>query len=428
MTYDCVVIGAGYAGLSAAELLISAGWSVRVIEARERVGGRTNSLVNGLGERVDIGGQFISDEMQNVLDLVDRFGARLIAPDVTAGRPVALPGPDDAAHFAEALKLYYYQLPSGADVTAEEAGLSVAGWMERTIADRDVRLAARSMAECANCIDAEALPFRELLHLRDTGPEGFTEMQYFVEGSLHRVAELLAAELGCVDLDRPVRKVTRSGNGFRIEAGEDVYRAHTVLVATSPLQAREMLFEPALSSDLMQALQAFHPTDTYKFLIRYDRAFWRDEGLSGLCQWVEPSGMWFGDSSMSPEKPMLVGFAGGPSAAVLRAMPPEDRRVKILGDLARALGEEAAEPLDYVERDWGGDPLATGGYNAYAAGPFGAGAVAGIRQGEGAISFASTELATRFPAYVEGAIRAGRDAAARMLSREQATSRDQMTA
>jgi len=415
MMYDCVVVGAGCAGLSAAELLLSAGWSVRVIEARERVGGRTNSLVNGLGERVDIGGQFVSDEMPNVLDLIDRFEGELIEPGITSGRAAGLPGSGAASHFAEASDLYYHRLPATAQLSQEEADLSVAGWLERTVEEEDVRQAARSMAECANCIDAEALPLKELLRMRDAGPEGFTEMQYFVDGSLHRIAELLAEALGCVDLGRPVRSIRRSGGRFRIEAGGDTYGARTVLVATSPLQAREMAFEPGLSDDLLEALQAFHPTDTFKFLIRYDTAFWRQKGLSGLCQWSEPSGMWFGDSSLSAEKPMLVGFAGGPSAAALRALSPEARRGKILGDLSKALGEEAAAPLDYIERDWGADPLGTGGYNAYAAGPHTDAAVERIRRGESGIAFASTELATRFPGFVEGAIRTGREIAAQLL-------------
>ncbi|MCK7613656.1 flavin monoamine oxidase family protein [Roseibium sediminicola] len=415
MTSDCVVIGAGYAGLSAAEMLINEGWSVRVVEARERVGGRTHSLVNGLGERVDIGGQFVSDEMPYVLNMIDRFGGCLIEPEITSGAAVGLPFPDDGSHFSEASRLYYHQLPTTAQLSAEVGGLSLAGWLARTIADEGVRSAARSMAECANCIDAEILPLKELLRMRDAGPDGFTEMQYFVDGSLHRIAELLAEKLGCVDFGRPVRSVTRQGDRFRVEAGDDVYEARTVLVATSPLQAREMAFEPALPVDLMRALQAFHPTDTFKFLIRYDRAFWRERGLSGLCQWSEPSGMWFGDSSFSAEKPMLVGFAGGPGAAALRLLSARDRRAKILEDLAKALGAEAAAPLDYVERDWAADPLGTGGYNAFAAGPHAEGAVERIRRGENGLAFACTELATRFPGFVEGAIRTGRDMAAHLM-------------
>jgi len=418
MIHDCIVIGAGYAGLSAADLLISSGRKVRVIEARDRVGGRTDSIVNGLGERVDIGGQFVSDEMPNVLDLIGRYNGRLIAPPVTDGQPVGLPGAGDTVAFTEASRLYYHELPSSAQVTPLEAGLSVAGWMERTIEDRGVRRAARSMAECANCVSAELLPLKELLRMREAGPEGFTEMQYFVEGSLHRIAGLLAEDLGCVDLGRPVRSVGRSVGLFRVEAGDEVYQAHTVLVATSPLQARRIAFEPGLPEDLMRALHAFHPTDTYKFLIRYERAFWRDRGLSGLCQWSEPSGIWFGDASLSPEKPMLVGFAGGPGAAALRTLAGKERRELVLADLSAALGEEATTPLDYVERDWGADPLGTGGYNAYAAGPDADGAVERIRQGVDGIAFASTELAARFPGFVEGAIRTGKEIAAQMLSRE----------
>lgn len=415
MKYDHVVIGAGYAGLSAAERLKSAGRSVRVIDARPRVGGRSESTLNGLGERIDTGGQFVSDEMHSILELIDRYGGQLIAAHAT-GQPVGLPAIGDTANFKEAERIYYYELSALGQLAPEDASLSVADWMEREIANEGVRKAALSMAECANCTSADALPLKELLRMQRAGPEGFTEMQYFVEGSLHRIAESLAADLDCIDLEATVRAVKRSNGWFRIQTDNKVYMADSVIVATSPLQARQIVFQPALPEDLMYALNAFQPTDTFKFLIRYDRAFWRASGLNGLCQWSAPSGLWFGDSSPSLEKAMLVGFAGGPSAAVFRSMDAEVRRTTILKHLADALGDEAKAPLDYVERDWGNDLLGTGGYNAFAAGPYAQTAVARIRRGHEGIAFACTEIAFGFPGFIEGAIRTGREVASQMLS------------
>ena len=78
---DVVVIGAGFAGLIAATELIGAGRSVVVLEARDRVGGRTESTVDDTGRLVDSGGQFINDDMPHVLALAASRGRTLVAGD-----------------------------------------------------------------------------------------------------------------------------------------------------------------------------------------------------------------------------------------------------------------------------------------------------------------------------------------------------------
>ena len=54
-----VVVGAGLAGLSAARRLVASGVEVEVLEARERVGGRTLNHVFADGTIVEVGGQWV---------------------------------------------------------------------------------------------------------------------------------------------------------------------------------------------------------------------------------------------------------------------------------------------------------------------------------------------------------------------------------
>ena len=77
-------------------------------------------------------------------------------------------------------------------------------------------------------------------------------------------------------------------------------------------------------------------------------------------------------------------------------------------------GDNTLQPLSLVERVWAPDQWGAGGYcnvqTTHA--PHAADALA---VGLPLVTFAITELATRFPGYVEGALVAGRAAAARVM-------------
>src|SRR5690606_9595927 len=87
---DAIVVGAGFTGLSAALELKRNDARVLVLGARDRVGGRVESQVNALGERIDTGGQFVCDDMANVMALLRERGHALFSPSF-AGTDVSVP-------------------------------------------------------------------------------------------------------------------------------------------------------------------------------------------------------------------------------------------------------------------------------------------------------------------------------------------------
>jgi monoamine oxidase len=150
-----------------------------------------------------------------------------------------------------------------------------------------------------------------------------------------------------------------------------------------------------------------------KFLLRYDRAFWRSAGWSGSAGFTDPPGLFVADAT-AEGRPMLAGFLGGPACDTLRAMSAVDRRALILNRIAVVFGEDALTPLDYLERDWGQDAYSPGGYGVFVTGDDPVAAVTTLRHWDGPVAFAVSDLSDQFPAYIEGAIHMGRTVAERV--------------
>jgi monoamine oxidase len=71
---NVVVVGAGLAGLAAARRLVALGHEVTVVEARDRVGGRTEGMVLDDGTPLELGGQWLGEGHSRMYRLVEELG------------------------------------------------------------------------------------------------------------------------------------------------------------------------------------------------------------------------------------------------------------------------------------------------------------------------------------------------------------------
>ncbi|HEX3478779.1 MAG TPA: FAD-dependent oxidoreductase [Kofleriaceae bacterium] len=437
MLHDVAIVGAGLSGLVCARRLIDAGARAIVVEARPRVGGRLHTGRVG-GAEVDLGGQWLSVDQPRLLALAGALGVAS-SPQPRAGR-AALDDGRGLGLFGQLRAMIAQRramrridrlaraIPAGAPGEAADAAaldaIAVGPWLAGAVADPAARERIALHAELVFAVDLAGLSLLDYLaRLGATGgfaprgpdlPGGGRDHRFV--GGAQRLALALADGLGAaVRLGEPVQAIETAGAGgaltVRGSAGSHAAR-RVVLALPPPLAIR---IAPDLPAPLHRLAAAIQRGAVVKCFAAYDRAFWRDAGLSGEA--YRPRGTVRAVVDASPPDgaaAVLLAFVLGAAAEAWQRRDPADRRGEVLAALGELFGDAALTPRDYLEADWAADPWSAGCVASTPPGALAAGAV--WRGAHGRIHLAGTEAAVRWPGYMEGAIEAGERAAADALA------------
>jgi monoamine oxidase len=443
---DVAVIGGGLAGLVAARQLAQRGASTVVLEARDRVGGRTLNAELGDGKVVEIGGQWVGPtqdrvaalaaelgidtfptyiEGQNVLELggrVSRYSGTI--PKVN---PASLAEIEIARRRIDSLAK---RVPLDSPWTAPKAerldALTVGGWLRRAMRTRGARrlveIAVRTVFG-ADTSDVSLL--YALWYFRAGGgfdslvdTEGGAQQDRFVGGS-QLISLRVAEELGDrMILGAPVDRVEQQADGVRISAAGNEVRARRAIVALAPPLCDRIEWVPGLPPARAQLAQRM-PWGTYiKCIAVYDEPFWRADGLSGEAVIdAGPATTTFDNSPPDGSPGVLLAFVSGAEARAFQRLSTSQRRATLIDGLARVFGERARRVERYIEQDWARERFTGGGPICFMPPGVQTGFGAAIREPVGPIHWAGTETAERWSGYMDGAVRSGERAAAEVLER-----------
>lgn len=446
MSYDACVIGAGLAGLRAAQRLSERGLRVVVLEARDRVGGRTKEGTL-CGEAVDLGGQWIGPTQIRAVALCQELGLELY-PQYAEGRRLmdmagklrgyrgtvprmSILGLLDADRAMRRLNRAAAQIAPGEPWKATKAALwdsmTAEQWMQRTLWTRGGRsLMDILMRAVFTCEAHEISMLCVLNYIAGAGRietmaeiHGDGAQQLKVHGGAFQLSERMKKRLppGVLTLDAPVHAVEQHASGAIVRYAGGEVQAARVIVSVAPVLAARIDFGAALSAARMQ-LQARMPMGSaIKALVAYERPFWREQGWSGEA--ISDQGA-FGPvmDATPPGSPhgFLVGFFNGCHGRALAGATEQVRRDVAVQCLQRYFGAQAATPIGYVDQDWISEPWSLGAYMSIT--PPGALTACGLALHApcGRIHWAGTESATRWIGYMDGAIESGERAADEVMS------------
>lgn len=429
-SYDAVVIGAGFAGLTAARDLGEAGRDVLVLEARDRIGGSTwyqPDAFDGFG--LEMGGTWIVPQQQHVFGEARRYDVPITDEELPSRLTWSEHGklretllPVDAGEYGE-LEHAVHALVTASERIDPERPLS-----EQDLADLDVpirqwadeaglsgnarKLMISWFCGCANAREdvGSALDAIRWMAAMDNSLWGM--VQASVLGSIFThgtksLADAIAADCGAeIRLSSPVREVRADDTGVTVTPADGKpVRAGRALVTVPIGVLGDIAFDPPLPADKLAASDENHAGQGQKIW-----ALARDVpgDLSGFG--------WGTDFD-------YVGAMGDTErGTVLVCFAPEDDRVDAddLADVQRAVREFApeAEVIDAHTHRWTRDEYSKGTWATFRAGQFAKYELC-LGRPEGRIHFAGSHTARRWRTFIDGAIESGKRAAAEIVDTQQ---------
>ncbi|HEY8074115.1 MAG TPA: flavin monoamine oxidase family protein [Labilithrix sp.] len=436
---DVVIVGAGFAGLSAARALRDAGRSAIVLEARDRVGGRVLTKKIG-GTWVDLGGQWLGPTQDRALALVRELGFEtfstwtrgdnLVVVEERAKRyrgtiprlPIAslLNVGWAQWRFERLAKTVPLDAPWSAPRAAELDRKTLADWVDANVKTRVARRLLEAGLESVFAASASEMSLlHALFYVRSgrgldmlLGTEGGAQATR-VKGGMQPVATKLAEGLD-VHLASPVRRIEHDDASVTAYHHGGGVRAKHAIVAIPPKLAAAIAFTPDVART--ELARKMPMGAVIKHTAIYERPFWRERGLSGMVVSDDgPIHVVFDNSPPGDSPGVLMGFSEAHEARAMGAKTEAARRAAALACFARHFGEEAKDAIAYADHVWEHDEWSGGCYGAFM--PPGVLTTLGPRLREpcGRVHWAGAETATEWCGYIDGAIASGRRAAAEIL-------------
>jgi monoamine oxidase len=415
--YDTIVIGAGTAGLAAAQRLQAAGQTVLVVEARDRIGGRVQTDYEFAPHPVELGAEFVHGDVVTG-KLAAQYGLTLM--------PVL--GNDRAyIHDANGLKTVDDYAQGDAAIAAavmQSNDSAVWQWAEDWVAsgqpDTDVATLVRSrgitLPPAVEQIVSHTYSADYGVYWDRLGVYGLVESTYEGDGTAeYRIREGygtviagLAAGLD-VRLDTVIRQVDWSDRGIRVIAADDREYVADRVVITLPLallQNHAVEFTPELPNWKQQAIDGIGVSQIIKLILKFDAPFWPADWEH--CHTHLDTQLWWRSGYGSDlEAPILTAFVGDAACDRLRAMGKAKATALGLWHLEQMFGVDLRGRLVAAKMvDWLADPYAQMGYSHTAVGGVGCREKLG-QSIDDRLFFAGEATNVLRPATVHGAIESG---------------------
>lgn len=373
-TFDCIVIGAGAAGLLAAWEIAKEGRTVAVIEAKDRTGGRMFTISED-GYSVELGAEFVHGDLPLSKELLRQAGATLypVSGSLWQNKDGQLQQQYD---FVED----YIDLEQKCKRLTTDK--SVADFLVQDLqgsAYDELRYSLKNYVEGYDAADLAKASAKAMC--QDLSQED--EEQYRIEGGYRVLVNYLEQQGRSTGvhffLSQPVLQLHWKKGETVVITENGSYKSATVLVTVSlgVLQQNAITFLPTLPA-VHNAAKQLGFGQVVKLVLRFRKAFWKEKQVAGQND-LARMGFLFSQEEIPTwwthfpqDEPVLTGWLGGPRAKSLQQLPKTalvEKALLSLGHIFRLTVEELQEQLVSAGYyNWSEDPQFFGAYSFTAVG------------------------------------------------------------
>lgn len=433
---EVLVVGAGFSGLAAALQLKKQGVKVLLIEAREKAGGRVKTHFLADGTQIDLGGQWVGPNQENMLELIKQYNLSTF-PSHTVGESVVLYNKSVLTNIPEEVtdlcnKIEALTTPINlTEPWKTPNALQLDRQTFRTWLDKEARTPEASefinryIANALLSVDASEVSLLEVLFYIKSG-HGVNSLTNVIDGAqqdrivggLEYLAEKMAESFGLnhIYYNQPVKQIKYTNELIQVTTSTDIFYAKKIIITAPSATMGQIEFIPPLPVLKRKFFEHMVPGSTYKAHFIYANQFWKKQALSGNA--LRNSGYIFeifNNSLPNSEKGILTVFSYADQANKLRGEPKEKRQKALLAEIIEIFGAESRHFIHYMEHDWCEQKYTNGCFSSHFTLNGWLSFGKQLRSAVGPIYWAGTEFASHWNGYCDGAVASGIESANRVI-------------
>ncbi len=417
----CVVIGSGLAGLSAAFKLKNAGWTVTILEARNRIGGRvfSHTMPESGGLICELGAEWVGESHERIQALCKDFSIPLqrhqfedyLMQNGKVSRPGAWNFSPQARTAFDKMIADYEKLTTlqknRIDRTDWWTHLSDIGFTRDDLILRDLA-DSTDFGESIRHVSA----FAALAEYAESSEKN--EMDFKMTGGNSRLVNEFVKRIGegNIRLGMKVTEINQRAGTVTVKVGDETFRADACICTAPVASLRKIKFNPPLPAAQRDAAQRLTYSRIIKNSVLYEDRFWKGDNFSMVTDTT--SHYYFHSTQNQPGKQgILTAYAVGEKADVLASQDDQRRMNVITRDLHDFNDRSHLMAKGIASYAWQRDEFTEGAYAQYRPGQW-----FGIRpilaRPHLKVLFAGEHIAD-WQGFMEGAINTGEDAAASLI-------------
>lgn len=369
----CVIVGSGFAGLSAAFKLKNAGWNVTVLEARDRIGGRvfSHSLPQNPNLICELGAEWVGESHERIRALCADFKISLqkhqfddyLLQNGKVSRPDQWGFSEKAKAAFETIKANYPKLTDIKQRNLDKLDwwtyLEKIGYSQDDLILRDL-MDSTDFGESIRHVSA----FGALAEYAESSPKN--EMDYKMTGGNSRLAEEFTKRIGAenIRLNTLVTEINQRAGIVTVKTETESFKADACICTAPIASLNKIKFNPPLPTLQAEAAQKLIYSRIIKNSVLYENRFWKDENFSMVSD-VASHFYFHSTQNQQGKEGILTAYAIGEKADIL-ASQSDERRLKIITNDLTDFNKDAPKLAKGIASyAWQRDKFTQGAYALY---------------------------------------------------------------